>query len=160
MNPDLALMIATVVSVLTTGGAAAALHHLGSDQRHNKNHRRQLSAHRLTTGSKIGLLCASVLIFSIATVAFYRVWTEGVLSGLDELAVMLAGLVAVVMLISAWMVFWTAFCDGSPERDDLAFYGRIVRRHLRRKSGYELEIKRIEQKIAAIDGRQSWPGNS
>jgi hypothetical protein len=40
-------------------------------------------------------------------------------SATESLVPLLASLVAVVMLISAWIVFWTAFRDGSLEQDDL-----------------------------------------
>lgn len=149
----LPLAISVVVSILTTGGAAAALYHLGHDQRQNKSYRRQLDTAALTLGSKISLAAVTVLILLIAVVAFYRIWTEGMLSGLDRLALLLALLVAVVMLISAWLVFWVAFRDGSPERDDLSHYTDLVQRHLTLRRSYEDDAVQLESKIELIHRR-------
>jgi len=146
----LPLAISVVVSILTTGGAAAALYHLGHDQRQNKNYRRQLDTAALTLGSKISLAAVAVLILLIALVAFYRIWTEGVLSGLDRLALLLALLVAVVMLISAWLVFWVAFRDGSPEQDDLSHYTRLVSHHLILRRSHEDEATQLEHQIELL----------
>ena len=147
---NLPLAISVVVSILTTAGAAAALHHLGSDQRQNKDHSRHLDWDKLTIGSKLSFATAGVLVAIIAGVAFYRVWSEGVLSGLASLAILLAVLVAAVMSISAWLVFWSAFSDGSPEQDDLKFYSKLLRRPLKTKASYEAKIKRVERRIAAV----------
>lgn len=149
----LPLVISIAVSVLTTGGAAAALYHLGYDQRQNKDYRRQLDKAALTLGSKISLVGVAVLILLISIVAFYRVWTEGVFSGLDRLALMLALLVAVVMLISAWLVFWVAFRDGSPEQDDLAHYTGLVQHHLNIKRSYEEDAEQLGHQIELISRR-------
>ncbi len=149
----LPMAISIVVSILTTGGAAAALYHLGYDQRQNKNYRRQLDKAALTSGSKISLVAVAVLILLISMVAFYRVWAEGALSGLDRLALLLALLVVVVMLISAWLVFWVAFRDGSPEQDDLSHYTRLVQHHLNIRRGYEDGAEQLEQQIELIRGR-------
>ncbi len=146
----LPLAISVVVSILATGGAAAALYHLGHDQRQNKNYRRQLDKTALTLGSKISLVAVAVLILLISMVAFYRVWTEGMLSGLSRLALLLALLVAVVMLISAWLVFWVAFRDGSPEQDDLSYYTRLVQHHLNIKRGYEDHAEQLKHQIELI----------
>lgn len=157
-NPlGLPLMISVVLAVLATGGATAALYHLGRDQRQNKDHRRHLDADKLTIGSKISLLGVAVLVGLIATAAFYRVWTEGVYSGLDDLALLLAILIAVVMLISAWLVFWTAFRDGSLEQDDLAFYTRLVQRHLVVKIEHEKVAHQLEQRLASLARRTTQP---
>lgn len=125
----LPLAISVVISVLATGGAAAALFHLGHDQRENKDDRRQLTWSKMSAGAKISLVAAIALVLLIAVVMFVRVYSEGVLSGLDGLAVLLAVLVAFVMLISAGLVFWTAFLDGSLDRDDLERYSQIVLTH-------------------------------
>lgn len=155
---NLPLIISIVVSVLATGGAAAALYHLGDEQRQNKDHRRHLDVNQLTIGSKISLVGVGLLSLLISTVAFYRIWTEGRLSGLDQLALLLAVLVAVVTLTSAWLVFAISFRDGSPERDDLAYYTRLVQRNIRVKAGYEASINGLEQRIAAIQQRDERPG--
>jgi hypothetical protein len=55
------------------------------------------------------------------------------------------------MLISAWLVFWIAFRDGSPERDDLSHYTRIVQRHLRIKRGYEDSARQLEDHVDQIN---------
>lgn len=149
----LPLAISVVVSILTTGGAAAALYHLGYDQRQNKDYRRQLDNAALTLGSKISLVAVAVLILLISIVAFYRIWTEGVFSGLSRLALLLALLVAVVMLISAWLVFWVAFRDGSPEQDDLAHYTRLVQHHLNIKRSHEDDAEQLEHQLELIRRR-------
>ena len=145
MNNYVALALSFVVAVLTTGGATLALYHIGHDQRQNKNHRRHLEMARLTVGSKISLFAVTVLILAIAGVAFYRVWVEGQLSGLDDLALLLASLVALVMLISSGLVFWSAFRDGSPERDDMVYYAKLVRRYARMKASWESKAKELER---------------
>ncbi|MGH3915431.1 MAG: hypothetical protein ACRDTC_18790 [Pseudonocardiaceae bacterium] len=151
-NPlGLPLVISVVVSILATGGAATALYHLGHDLRQHKNHRRQLGMTQLTIGSKISLAAVTLLVGLIAAVMFVRVWTEGMLSGLDSLARLLALLVAVVMLISAWLVFWIAFRDGSPEQDDLAYYTRLVQRHLHVRRGFEDSAHQLEDQIELIN---------
>ncbi|MGH4023100.1 MAG: hypothetical protein ACRDRV_00775 [Pseudonocardiaceae bacterium] len=147
----LPLAISLVVSLLTTGGAAAALYHLGHDLRQHKNHRRQLERRQLTAGSTISLAAVTVLVALIAVVMFVRVWSEGVLSGLANLALVLALLVSVVMLISAWLVFWIAFRDGSPERDDLVYYTRLVQRQLRIRRGYEDSAHQLEDQVELIN---------
>jgi hypothetical protein len=145
MNNYIALALSFVVAVLTTGGATVALYHIGEDQRQNKNHRRHLDMAELTVGSKVSLLGVTVLVLSMAGVAFYRVWVEGQISGLEELALLLAGLVALVMLISAGMVFWSAFRDGSPERDDMVYYSTLVQRYLRIKASHESKAEDLER---------------
>ena len=151
---SLPLVISAAISLLATGGAAA-LHHIGHDQRQNKDHRRHLDKTALTIGSKISLLAVAVLVVLISVVAFTRVWTEGLLSGLDSFALLMAGLVATVMLISAWLIFWTAFRDGSPQQDDLAFYTRVAQHHLTVKRGYEQRVNEIELRIEIIRTRAS-----
>jgi hypothetical protein len=151
-NPmRLPLAISVVVSLLATGGAASALYHLGHDQRQNKNHRRQLQVRQLTVGSKISMVGVALLVVLIATAMFVRVWTEGLLSSLNNLALVLALLVSVVMLISAWLVFWIAFRDGSPEQGDLAYYTRLVQRHLRVQRDYEDSARELEDQIDLIN---------
>ncbi|MGH3798171.1 MAG: hypothetical protein ACRDSP_25245 [Pseudonocardiaceae bacterium] len=156
------LAVSAVVSVLATGGAAAALYHLGHDQRQNKNHRRQLDRNQLTLGSKISIAAVTLLVGLIAAVMFVRVWTEGKLSGVAGLAGILALLVSAVMLISAWLVFWIAFRDGSPEQDDLAQYTRLVQRHLRIKRGYEdsAQVLQDQVELISVSAARSYPQHS
>ena len=133
----LPLLISVVISVLATGGAAIALHHLGHNQRQHKNHRRQLEWSRLSTGAKLSLLTVGLLVGLMGVVMFVRVSTEGLLSGMNGLALLMAVLVALVMIVSATLVFWTAFRDGSLEQDDLRHYSECVRPHLAAKREYE-----------------------
>jgi uncharacterized membrane protein len=141
------LLISVVVSVLATGGATVALHHLGHEQREHKNAQRQLGWAKLSVESKISLIAVVLLVGLIATVMFVRVYTEGLFSGLSGLAILLAVLVAFVMLISASLVFWTAFRDGSPEQDDLAHYTVLIRSHLTRKAQLEKYAAQIDRQI-------------
>lgn len=135
----LPLIISIVISLLATGGSAAALNHLGHNLRDHKNHRGGLTWKALSLGSKLSLLGVALLVALIAVVMQVRVYTEGTLSGITDLAFLLALLVAFVMLISASLVFWTAFRDGSPEQDDLVYYSKIVQRHRQIKRDYEDE---------------------
>ncbi|MGW4000281.1 hypothetical protein [Amycolatopsis sp. NPDC004772] len=133
----LPLLISVVISVLATGGAATALHHLGHNQRQHKNHRRQLEWSKLSTGAKLSLLTVGLLVGLMGVVMFVRVSTEGLLSGMNGLALLMAVLVALVMVVSATLVFWTAFRDGSLEQDDLRHYSECVRPHLTAQREYE-----------------------
>jgi hypothetical protein len=161
-NPfGLPLVISVVVSVLATGGAATALHHLGHNQRQHKNHRRQLSWAELSAGAKVSLGTVGLLVALMGVVMFVRVYTEGVLSGFDDLAALLAVLVAVVLVVSALLVFWTAFRDGSLIQDDLRHYSKCVLPHLEGKRRYEdraqelsgqYELMRNRADRARLDG--------
>ena len=133
----LPLAISVVISVLATGGAASALHHLGHNQRQHKDHHRQLSWASLSAGAKLSLVTVGLLVGLMGVLMFVRVSTEGLLSGADDLAVLMAVLVALVMVVSATLVFWTAFRDGSLEQDDLRHYSESVRPHLAAKRAYE-----------------------
>ena len=64
-------------------------------------------------------------------------------SGLDDLALLLAILVAFIMLLSAALVFGTSFRDGSPEQDDLAHYSRLVHDGLHRRRDHEDRAARL-----------------
>ncbi|SEB45589.1 hypothetical protein SAMN04489727_1894 [Amycolatopsis tolypomycina] len=137
-NPvGLPLAISVVISVLATGGAATALHYLGHNLRQNKNHRRQLDWAKVSSGSKLSLATIGLLAGLRGVVMFVRVYAEGVLSGMNGLAVLLAVLVALVTVVSATLVFWTAFRDGSLEQDDLRHYSESVRPFLAAKREYE-----------------------
>jgi hypothetical protein len=133
----LPLAISIVISVLATGGAATALHHLGHNQRQHKNFKRQLDWVKLSMGSKLSLVTVGLLVGLMGVVMFVRVYTEGVLSGMNDLAALMAVLVALVMVVSATLVFWTAFRDGSLEQDDLRHYSESVRPFLAAKREYE-----------------------
>ena len=141
------LLISVVVSALATGGAASALHHLGRNLRQYKNKRRQLVWAELSMGAKGSLIAVGLLVGLMGIVMFVRVETEGALSGLDELSVLLAVLVALVLVISALLVFWTAFRDGSLDQDDLCHYSDSVRPYLElarsyREQAQDLAIQR------------------
>ena len=143
-NPfGLPLVISAVISVLATGGAAVALHHLGHNLRQHKNKRRQLDWSKLSSGAKASLITVGLLVALMGVVMFVRVETEGVLSGLNELAMLLAVLVAVVLVSSALLVFWTAFRDGSLEQDDLRQYSDRIRPYLELQLGYEEELHEL-----------------
>ncbi len=144
------LLISLVVSVLATGGATIALHHLGHEQREHKTPQRQLGWAKLPAESKISLIAVAILVGLIATVMFVRVYTEGLYSGLSGLAILLAILVAFVMLISASLVFWTAFRDGSPEQDDVAHYTSLILAHVTRKAKLEKHAAQIDRQIELV----------
>lgn len=155
-NPlGLQLVISVVISVLATGGAATALYHLGHNQRENKDDRRRLAWRTLSRGSKLSMLAAVILVGLIAAVMFVRVYTEGELSGLTSLAFLLAVLVAFVMLISAALVFWTAFRDGSLEQDDLRIYSAIIMRYESLSREYEVSIGELTSQLRRLDGESS-----
>jgi hypothetical protein len=105
----LPLLISVVISVLATVGAATALHHLGHNQRQHKNHRRQLEWGKLSTGAKLSLLTVGLLVGLMGVVMFVRVSTEGLLSGMDGLALLMAVLVALVMVVCR-----RRWCSGRP----------------------------------------------
>jgi hypothetical protein len=147
-----AFVISIVAAVLTTGGAAAALHHIGRALRQHKNHRRHLDMTTLNAGAQLSLVAVTVLVGLVAASAFYRVWSEGMFSGLDELALLLAALVAAVMLVSAALVFGTAFHDGSPAGDDLRYYSRLVNRHLAIHRDYERTADECQREIERLQG--------
>ncbi|WP_326568714.1 hypothetical protein VSH64_44385 [Amycolatopsis rhabdoformis] len=151
----LPLAISVVISILATGGAATALHHLGHNQRQHKNHRRQLVWRDLTPGAKFSLATVGLLVALMGVVMFVRVYTEGVLSGLSDLAVLLAVLVALVMVVSATLVFWTAFRDGSLEQDDLRHYSETVRPYLQAKRRYEDEAHELRCQYDLLRGRHA-----
>ena len=63
------------------------------------------------------------------------------------------------MLVSASLVFWTAFRDGSPDTDDLAYYTKLVERHLNDKRTLEsraAEHEREAELIRRRAERSSW----
>ncbi|MFI5613864.1 hypothetical protein [Amycolatopsis sp. NPDC051903] len=151
----LPLAISVVISILATGGAATALHHLGHNTRQHKNHRRQLVWRDLSTGAKLSLVTVGLLVALMGVVMFVRVYTEGVLSGLSDLAVLLAVLVALVMVVSATLVFWTAFRDGSLEQDDLRHYSETVRPYLQAKRRYEDEAHELRCQYDLLRGRNA-----
>lgn len=136
---ELPLLISIVLSVLGTAGAAYALYHLGHNARDHKNARGGLDWKGLPASSKLSIVGVGLIMTLIAAVSWFRVYSEGVNSGADELALLLALLVAVVMLIAAALVFWTALRDGSPEQDDLVTYSKIAQHHRRNQRQYEDE---------------------
>jgi hypothetical protein len=52
-------------------------------------------------------------------------------------------LVAVVLVVSALLVFWTAFRDGSLVQDDLQHYSKCVLPHLEGKRRYEDQAQEL-----------------
>lgn len=85
----LSLPIAIAVAMLGTCGAASALHHLVCDLRADKDNRGRRSCARLPAGS-IAVLIATALTILIAVLMCVRVYIEGKLSGVEEMAVLLA----------------------------------------------------------------------
>jgi len=134
---DHPLTIGAVVSLLATGGSAAALHHLGRNLRQHKNERRQVDWPSLSVGGRITLITVGLLVGLMGVVMFVRMETERVLGGMVALTVLMAALIAVVLVVSATLVFWTAFRDGSLELDDLRHYSDVIRPYLRRRRDYE-----------------------
>jgi hypothetical protein len=147
------LLFAVATSVLATLAAASVLHHLGHELREQKTDHRGMAWSELRARSRAVLIAVALLVLLVAALMFARVYTEGVLSGLDTVATLLAALVAFVMLISATLVFWSAFRDGSPEVDDLAYYTRLVERHLTEKREYEAKAAEHERQSAMIRRR-------
>jgi hypothetical protein len=147
----LPLAISIVISLLATVGAASALYHLGHNLRESKNDRGGLSWKALSGGAKLSLIGSAFLVTLISVVMLLRVYTEGILSGVGSLAFLLALLVSFVMLISASLVFWTAFRDGSPEQDDLVYYSKIVQRHRRIKRQYEDEAVELSHESDLLE---------
>jgi hypothetical protein len=131
------LLFSVAAAVLATLASAAALHHLGRELREHKTEGRGLAWRTLPARSKGVVITVMLLVVLVALLMFARVYTEGVLSGLQAIALLLAILVAFVMLISASLVFWTAFRDGSPETDDLGYYTTLVEKHLHDKRRLE-----------------------
>jgi protein-S-isoprenylcysteine O-methyltransferase Ste14 len=148
------LAISIVISLLATAGAAWTLHHIGHSLRDDKTHDGRLVWRRLSRGARASLVGAVVLVLLIGIVMFLRVYTEGVLSGMSDLAVLLALLIAVVMTLSAWLVFAAAFRDGSPELDDLEHYTRLALESHDREEVIQAEIDRTRATRDALAARQ------
>lgn len=147
------LLFAVATSVLATLAAASVLHHLGHELREQKTEHRGVAWSQLRARSRAILVAVALLVLLVAALMFARVYAEGVLSGLDTVATLLAALVAFVMLISASLVFWSAFRDGSPDSDDLAYYTGLVERHLREKRALESKAAWHERQSAMIRRR-------
>lgn len=147
------LLFSFAAAVLATLAAATTLHHLGRELREHKNDKRGLAWRTLRARAKAVLVVVTILVILVALLMFARVYTEGVLSGLDSLSLLLALVVALVMLVSASLVFWTAFRDGSPETDDLAYYTRLVERYLNAKRALESRARDYERDAELIRRR-------
>ena len=106
------LAMSIAISILATGGAGAALHQLGRDQRQYKDHHRHID---MTIGSKISLVGVGALLALIPLVMYYRLHPEKAGGGLNSLENPPALFLTAVMLISEWLVFWMAFRVSSPE---------------------------------------------
>jgi hypothetical protein len=130
------LAVSVVVAVLATAGSAAALHHIGHELRDHKNDQRGLDRRTLPVSARLGVVAVSMIVATVAAVMFVRVWTEGALSGLDGLAVLLASLVALVMLVTSALLAWTSFRDGSPELDRLRQINEVLAPHLVRRDDH------------------------
>jgi cell division protein FtsB len=149
----LRLVISVVLSFLGTAGAAWVLFHMGHIRRESKNDRRELDWPRMSGPAKVSLIGVGALVVLISVVMFVRVFSEGVLSGLNGLALLLAVLVALIMLLSAALVFQTAFRDGSPEQEDLAHYSGVIQAARQRQHRLEDDIDRLRHEREMLEGR-------
>lgn len=147
------LLISAVVALLATGGAAAALHHLGHEHREHKNDQGQLEWTSLTMSAKATLAAVALLLLLIGWSSYWRIYTEGMLSGSD-LAVLLALLVAVVLVISAWLIYRTAFKDGSVLTDDLQQLSKTVNHYSRVQRDHEDRAAALRHQLAMIQRRE------
>jgi hypothetical protein len=148
------LLIAAVVALLATGGSAVALHHLGHEHREHKNDAGQLAWGTLPVSSKATtLVSVGGLLVLIGASSYWRIYTEGVLSGAD-LAVLLALLVAVVLVISAWLIYRTAFKDGSVLTDDLQQLSKTVNRYSAIQRTHEDRAAALRHQLTMIQHRQ------
>jgi protein-S-isoprenylcysteine O-methyltransferase Ste14 len=146
----LRLVISIVLSLLATAGAAWVLYHMGHIRRDDKNDRRELDWPNMSRTARISLIMVAALVILVSIVMFVRVFTEGELSGLSGLALMLAVLIALIMLLSAALVFFTAFRDGSAEQEDLAHYSALVHEGQWRQHKLEDEIERFRSEYAML----------
>ncbi|MCW2899048.1 MAG: hypothetical protein JWO67_1313 [Streptosporangiaceae bacterium] len=143
------LLISVVVATLSTGGAAAALHHLGHEHREHKNDKGQLEWRTLSKSSRATLIAVALLLLLIGWGSYQRIYTEGVLSG-SNLAVLLALLVSFVLVISAWLIWRTAFRDGSVLTDDLARYSRIVNHYVALQRSHEDNAAKLRHQLNVV----------
>jgi hypothetical protein len=146
------LLISAVVASLATGGAAAALHHLGHEHREHKNDKGQLEWTSLPISSKATLAAVALLLLLIGWSSYWRIYTEGMLSGSD-LAVLLALLVAVVLVISSWLIYRTAFKDGSVLTDDLQQLSKTVNHYSSVQRAYEDRAAALHHQLTMIQRR-------
>lgn len=157
---SLRLIIAIVVAVLVTAGAAAVLFHGGHNLRSAKNYRRSLEVGSLTVGSALTLLGMCAVAGSIAALAYWRIAAEGLFSRQGWVAILLALLAALVMLISAALIAANAFRNGSSKTDDLAFLNRAVQRRLKIVNTFEQKAHRHQQEADLINtDRAALEGN-
>jgi hypothetical protein len=149
------LAISIAVSVLATAVVAAILYHLGHIYRQDKNDRRELDWHSISAAGKAVLAVAGALIFLVALGMFVRVFTEGELSGFNGLAVLVAILVAVVMLLSAGLIFFTSFRDGSADQEDLAHLGGVIHKAESRRGMLERQIEQHQTHHAILAAKNT-----
>jgi hypothetical protein len=152
----LRLVISVVLSVLATTGAAWVLYHMGHIRRDDKNDRRELDWREMSVLGRVSLVGVALLVILVSVVMFVRVFTEGVLSGLSGLALLLSVLVALIMLLSAALVFFTAFRDGSPEQEDLAHYSAQVHHGEKRQRRLADDIIRLRMHHNMLEKRDAW----
>jgi uncharacterized membrane protein len=150
VNENLRILISAVVALLATVCAAVALRHIGRDLRQFKDRHRRLQWRRLDSAGVIGLVVVGAIVGLVASGAYYRVYVEGVYSGEPQLAVLLAALVATVLAVSAWLVFLTAFKNGSPEHDDMLAFYRELRPHLRRQRRHLRRVAECDRQLEAL----------
>lgn len=148
------LAVSAVVAVLATAGSAAALHHIGHELRDHKTDERRLDPRGLPLSARLGVLAVALLVVTVAAVMFVRVFTEGVLSGLDGLALLLAALVALVMLVASALLCWTSFRDGSPELDRLRAFTAALSPHLERRQADQRRALVLAREFDVLERRR------
>ncbi|MFC4503234.1 MULTISPECIES: hypothetical protein [Streptomyces] len=142
--------LALVVALLPTYGSTFALYEIGHNLRDHKTHDRDLRWTEIPTAARVGLIGIGLLLIFIFVSLSIRIFVEGTYSGDYRLTPLLAVLVSLVMLITNALVFWTAFCDGSLEQDDLRYYTKLVLKHLRGKREHELKAFHLRSQIERV----------
>lgn len=140
-------------SLLVTGGSAFVLHTIGLGLRDYKSDNRELEWGELPFGARTQLVFAVGLSLFLSASLLVRVYIEAVASGETVLAVVFAVLVASVMLVVNVLVCWTAFRDGSNERDTAEYYTAAARALMETQERNLLEARQFEHEAEALRRR-------